>query len=134
MTLFSSITTARATARTRNGLRFWAGAGLLAGAAMWGTAAQAANVYWNIGVQAPGALIEVANAPRVVYGPAPVVVVPTPVYGAAWGPAYPKRHWHGHHRRHHDHDRYERYDDGRRWDGDRGERWERHDDRGHHRR
>lgn len=125
MNLFSFATTTRAAGRSRNRLRVWAAAGLMAGAAMLGTAAQAADVYWNIGVHAPGAMVELANAPRVMYGPAPVVVMP----------AYPKRHWHRHHhRRHHDHDRYERYDDGRRWDGDRGERWERHDDRYHHRR
>jgi len=107
-------------------LRRWAGAGLLVGAALAASAAQAADVYWNIGMQMPGAVVEVANAPRVVYGygAPPMMMVPAPVYGAAWVPAYPERRWH---RRHH-----HRHDGDRGWDDGRYERHERYEgDRRH---
>lgn len=102
-------------------------ASVAATAAVWCMAGsvQAADVYWNIGVQTPGAVVELANAPRVYYSAPPVVLVPAPVYSAGWAPAYPKSYWRKHkHRHRHDHS-------GRRGDGD---RWEReHWDREEHR-
>ncbi|HEX5805327.1 MAG TPA: hypothetical protein VFY31_03190 [Macromonas sp.] len=87
-------------------------------------AAQAADVYWNIGLHAPGAVVQLANAPRVVYGAPPVVVMPAPVYGTAWVPAYPERRWHKHrhhHRRDWDRD-WDRRDGDWRGDRDHGDR------------
>ena len=60
--------------------RILAVAGAVALAAV-GTAAQARNVYWSVGVNAaPGVAIGVGNAP--VYAPAPVYAAPQPVYMA----------------------------------------------------
>lgn len=81
----------------------------------------AADVYWNIGLQAPGAVVELANAPRVYYSAPPVVFVPAPVAITGWGPAYPKSHWRKHKYKHrHDHH-------GRRGDDDHWghEHWDR---------
>ena len=38
------------------------------------------NVYWSLGVGAPGVAVGVGNAPPVVYAPPPVYVAPPPVY------------------------------------------------------
>jgi hypothetical protein len=58
------------------------------------------NVQWSIGIQAPlypGALsVGVGNAPRwqePVYLPAPVIVVPRPVYGPPSGYGHAQRDW-----------------------------------------
>ena len=60
--------------------RILAAAGVVALAAL-GTAAQARDVYWSVGVNAaPGVAIGVGNAP--VYAPQPVYVAPQPVYMA----------------------------------------------------
>ena len=87
------------------------------------SAAQAGdNVYWSVGVSAPGMQVGVANAVPVVQqvymprqpvyiAPQPVYVQPAPVYmaqpqyiQAGWvGPEYGRR-WH---HRHHDHDRFD---------------------------
>ncbi len=40
------------------------------------------DVHWSIGVNTPGVVVGVSNAPRVVYGPPRVVYAPPPVvYG-----------------------------------------------------
>ncbi len=59
--------------------------------------AQASDVYWSIGVQSPGAVVTLANAPRVVYA-SPVMVVPAPMYHTGWPPGH-RKHWKKHHRR-----------------------------------
>lgn len=96
--------------------------------------AQAADVYWSIGVHQPGVQVGVSNAPpRVVYGPPPVVVYGPPVYRAGWAPPGHGKHWHKHRDRHHgwddDHRRDHRH--GGRDRDDRHDRW---DDRRDHRR
>lgn len=84
--------------------------------------AQARDVYWSVGVGAPGAQVVMGNAPvyvapvappvvvvrppayyrpaPVYYGPPPVVYAPQPVYyGPVYGPRYygpPPGHRHGH--------------------------------------
>lgn len=104
-----------------------AAAGIVAAAAV-GTAAQARDVYWSLGVQAaPGVAIGVSNARPVVVAPAPVYIAPQPVYVApqpvyvAPRPVYVapqpvyyaepapvvvypgyRRGWHKHHHRHWD--------------------------------
>ena len=109
-------------------------------------AAQAGDVFWNIGVSSPGVQLGVSSAPQVYYQPVyeqrpPVYVAPRPVvyvqpapvfvtqsyYGQ---PQYVQTNWqrpgygpgwrHGH--RHHGGDRYEsdRYDGGRSGDGRHG--------------
>lgn len=99
-------------------------------------AAQARDVYWSIGINAPVAGVGVgtviSNAPAYpvavmpaypMYAPAPVVMVPPPViayrpaprYVAV--PVYPHRHGHGRWAR----ERWERDRDGR-WDDRRGHR------------
>lgn len=100
-------------------------------------AAQAGDVYWSIGVHQPGVHVGVSNAPRVVYGPPPVVVYAPPVYRAGWAP--PGHHWQSRHDRHHRHghgrddDRYDRYGRDGGWD-DRDGRRGHDDDRRDHRR
>ena len=116
---------------------------LVAGVAglLWSAqSAQAADVYWSIGVHQPGVHVGVSNGPRVVYGPPPVVVYAPPVYRAGWAPPGHGKHWHNHHDRHRHwrdddrrHDRYDRYGRDERW-GDRDDRHERWDDRRDHRR
>ncbi len=103
---------------------------LLALACAWGAGqAQAADVYWSIGVQSPGVVVGAANMPPVMYGP-PVVVVPGPYYRV--GP--PPGHWRKHKHHRHEHrwhgDRYDnrydrRHDDGRRYDDDGRHGWRR---------
>ncbi len=55
---------------------------LVIGALGFAGAAQARdNVYWSLGVGAPGVALGVGNAPPVVYAPPPpVYVAPPPVY------------------------------------------------------
>ncbi len=55
---------------------------LVLGALGFAGAAQARdNVYWSLGVGAPGVALGVGNAPPVVYAPPPpVYVAPPPVY------------------------------------------------------
>lgn len=90
------------------------GVGLALGAA----GAQAADVYWSLGVQpAPGVVLGASNVAPVYVAPAPVVAYPAPVvvypaprfvappvYGAAWVP--PGHFRHRHHRRHENDDRW----------------------------
>jgi len=70
-------------------------------------AAQAADVYWSVGVQSPGMMVGVANwaPPPPVYAvPAPVVVYqqprllppPPPVYQLGWAPPGHRHHHHHH--------------------------------------
>jgi len=86
-----------------------------------GSAAQARDVFWSVGVNAaPGVAIGVGNAPvyvapqpvyvapqPVYVAPRPVVLAPAPVYYAPppvaiyYGPGYRVRHGHGHGHRHH---------------------------------
>jgi hypothetical protein len=88
-----------------------------------GSAAQARDVFWSVGVNAaPGVAIGFGNAPvyvapqpvyvapqPVYVAPRPVVLAPAPVYYAPppvaiyYGPGYRVRHGHGHghgHRHH----------------------------------
>lgn len=53
---------------------------LAAGALGTAGVAQARDVYWSVGVGAPGVSVGVGNAPPVYYGPPPVYVQPAPVY------------------------------------------------------
>jgi hypothetical protein len=91
----------------------WAGAAALALCAAGG--AQAADVYWSIGVQAPGVVLGMGAPPQVVVAPSPVwgygppqamygppaVFYPAPpVYRSSWQPHH-HRHWK--HERRHDH-------------------------------
>ena len=70
--------------------------GLIAAAGLLGAAglAQARDVYWSVGVGAPGVSVGVGNAapyyaPQPVYvSPPPVYVEPRPVYVAPPPPAY----------------------------------------------
>jgi hypothetical protein len=98
---------------------------LVALAAM-GTAAQARDVFWSLGVEAaPGVSLGVGNTRPVVVAPQPVYVAPQPVYVAP-APVYvaprrvyvepapviyeetvivrPGHHDHGRHKGHHHHD------------------------------
>jgi hypothetical protein len=102
--------------------RILAVAGALALAAL-GTAAQARDVYWSVGIHAaPGVAVGVGNvpiyAPQPVYvaqpvyvpqpvylAPRPVYVAPAPVYYARPAPIYygPRIHHHRHHGGHRGH-------------------------------
>lgn len=105
-------------------MRRWAAAAGLAMAAALGLAgqAQARDVYWNVGVGAPGVSVGVGNAP-VYVAPAPVYVAPPvyhaprPVYYAPPRPVYyappPPPRYYGHGYRHHKPQRHWR-EDGRR--------------------
>jgi hypothetical protein len=90
--------------------------GLLAG----GQAAQASSLVWSVGVNTPGAVVQVGShpPPRVVYQPAPVQVVVNPgwiepVYRSVpterWYAPHPgaslghHRHWEDRHRGRHPH-------------------------------
>lgn len=114
--------------------------------------AQARDVYWSVGIQQPGVVLGVSNAPPVVvpqyvpppkhrvqqppvvvYGPPvwvhaphrsvqPVVVVPQPVYVQNWGHG-PRWDERRERRHHRRHDRHERYE--------RSDRNDRHDRNGH---
>lgn len=66
-----------------------AGAVVLGALGMAGAAQARDNVYWSLGVGAPGVALGVGNAPPVVYAPPPPVYVapPRPVYVAP-PPAY----------------------------------------------
>jgi hypothetical protein len=104
------------------------------------------DVYWSIGVNSPGVVVGVSNAPPprpvvvypqpvVVHQPAPVVVYghpypyarpvvvhPRPVvyqgwgHGPRWDDRRDRRHWKHRHDRYDRHDRHGRGDD--RWDDD----------------
>ncbi len=45
-----------------------------------GSAQARSDVYWSVGVGAPGAQVVLGNAPQVYVQPAPVYVQPRPVY------------------------------------------------------
>jgi hypothetical protein len=99
-----------------------AAAALMALAAV-GTAAQARDVFWSLGVEAaPGVNLGVGNTRPVVVAPAPVYVAPQPVYVAPAPVVVPRRvyvepapviyeetvivrpgHGHGRHKEHHHH-------------------------------
>ena len=87
-----------------------------------GTAQARSDVYWSVGVGAPGVALGVGNAAPVYYAPpAPVYYTPAPsvyyapprpVYYAPPAVAYPQPryygghgHYHHHHRHHHHHRR-----------------------------
>ena len=82
-------------------------AALAAGLSWACGSAQAADVYWSVGVQSPGVVVGAANwAPPPVYAvPAPVVVYqqprlqppPPPVYQLGWAPPGPRHHHHHEH-------------------------------------
>lgn len=63
-------------------------------------AAQASdNVYWSVGVVQPGISVGVSNAPPMPVYPAPVYMMPRPVYYAPPVPVYyaPPPGWHHRH-------------------------------------
>lgn len=98
--------------RGRRSSPSWLAAPALAmGLALAAASAQAGDVYWSLGMQAPGMVLGASNAapvyvapspvvvypaPRVVY-PAPQVVVPPPVYGLGWMPPGQYKHRWKHH-------------------------------------
>jgi hypothetical protein len=105
-------------------------AGAWALSAMGSQAHARSDVHWSIGVNSPGVVVGVSNAPPVYYapppvyygpppvyyaprpiyyGPPPVYYAPRPVYRSGWGPA-PR--WDGHRHGHRWHDRGDRYDRG----------------------
>lgn len=110
-------------------------AGAWALSAMGSQAHARSDVHWSIGVNSPGVVVGVSNAPPVYYGPPPVYYAPQPIYYAprpvyygpppvyyaprpvyrsGWGPA-PR--WEGHRHGHrHGHDGRRGHDrrDGRR--------------------
>ncbi len=98
------------------------------GLALSAALAQAGEMYWSLGMQAPGVVIGASNAAPVYVAPAPVYVAPppvavyppprmiaAPVYGAAWAP--PGHFRHRHHKQHWQHGRDD-WDDG--WHHGRG--------------
>lgn len=105
---------ANAAAAARRSVRTWWVAAALAVGAWAGTAAlqpaHAGNVAWSIGLQTPGAVVHLANAPQPyvvvrppVYAVAPPVVVydpwarPAPVYQPYYAPPAPRHSgWSGH--------------------------------------
>ena len=65
---------------------------LVAGAALFGTAAAQAETHWSIGINLPPAGVVVSNAPRYyVQEPAPVYYAPAPVVRYAPAPRYAPR-------------------------------------------
>jgi len=52
----------------------------LAALAATGAAQAGGNVFWSVGVAAPGVQLGVANAPQIYAQPAPVYYQPAPVY------------------------------------------------------
>ena len=52
----------------------------VAALAATGAAQAGGNVFWSVGVAAPGVQLGVANAPQIYAQPAPVYVQPAPVY------------------------------------------------------
>ena len=114
-------------------------AGAWALSAMGSQAHARSDVHWSIGVNTPGVVVGVSNAPPVYYGPPPVYYgpppvyyaprpiyyaprpiyygpppvyyAPRPVYRSGWGPA-PR--WDGRRYDRHDHRGHGRYDDRRR--------------------
>ena len=106
-------------------------AGVWALSAIGSQAHARSDVHWSIGVNTPGVVVGVSNAPPVYYGPPPVYYAPPPVYYAprpiyygpppvyyaprpvyrsGWGPA-PR--WEGRRYDRHDHRGHGRHD-GRR--------------------
>ncbi len=66
---------------TRNSLGKLVGAGALALAGLGaGSSASAQDVYWSVGLGAPGVQVALSNAPAVPYYPRTYVVQPQPVY------------------------------------------------------
>jgi len=82
-------------------------AGAWALSAMGSQAHARSDVHWSIGVNTPGVVVGVSNAPPVYYAPPPVYYAPRPVYRSGWGPA-PR--WDGHRHGGRWHDRGDRYD------------------------
>lgn len=101
------------------------GAAALGLLGMAGTAQARNDVYWSVGVGAPGVAIGVGNAPPMVYTPPiyvrprPVYVAPPPAYYYQPAPVYygppvvvrpgrgyyrGQRHWRRWHHRHHHRD------------------------------
>jgi hypothetical protein len=120
---------------TSTARRLAAAAVMACGTLFAGSAAQASNVQWSVGISAPlypghvGAVISdgpyygpppvyVRPAPIYYYAPPPVYYRPVPVVVHRWGPPSHHGSWH---RGHHD-----------RWHG-RGYNDHRWHDRGHHR-
>lgn len=97
-----------------NHLKRWALVAGLAIAATFGVAgqAQARDVYWNVGVGAPGVAVGFGNTPAYVapvyYAPPrPVYYAPArPVYYAPQPPRYHGDRYYRDDRRHHRHDRH----------------------------
>jgi hypothetical protein len=136
--------------------RRWAGGAAVAAGGVLGVAplAQAADVYWSIGVHQPGVNVRIANAPpvlvhtpprvvyvsppRVVHAPGTVIVVSQPGGRVHGGPPGHARHWHKDRRHGHRHGWDERHERRQEWrderrddwrgdpDGDRHERRHRH--------
>jgi hypothetical protein len=57
-------------------------AGVWALSAIGSQAHARSDVHWSIGVNTPGVVVGVSNAPPVYYGPPPVYYAPPPVYYA----------------------------------------------------
>ncbi len=97
-------------------------AGAWALSSLGSTAHARGDVHWSIGVNTPGVVVGVSNAPPVYYAPPPVYYAPRPIYyvprpiyhvpppvyyaprpiyRSGWGPA-PRweGHRHGHHHKH----------------------------------
>ena len=83
-------------------------AALAAGLCGAGGSAQAADVYWSVGVQSPAVVVGAANwaTPPVYAVPAPVVAYPQqprlvapppPAYQLGWAPPGYRHHHHHHH-------------------------------------
>ena len=69
-------------------LQKWiAGAGMALGLVLTSGVAQARDVYWSVGVGAPGVGVNVGNGPG-YYAPAPVYYAPPPVVYAPPPPVY----------------------------------------------
>lgn len=66
-----------------------------------GSAQARSDVYWSVGVNAPGMVIGVGSVPpAVVYATPPVYYAPAPVYYAPPPVVYAPPVWRGHHRKH----------------------------------
>ena len=89
-----------------------------------GTAQARSDVYWSVGVGAPGVALGVGNAAPVYYAPpAPVYYTPAPpvyyapprpVYYAPPAVAYPQPRYYGGHGHHHHHHRHHHHHHHRR--------------------
>jgi hypothetical protein len=85
--------------------RSWFAAAASAGVALAllagpGVAQARSDVYWSVGVGAPGLAVGVGNAAPVYYAPPPVYYAPPPPVVYAPPPVYYRgpghRHWRGH--------------------------------------